>query len=117
VFGNPLGNWFMVLSSMADRVHPSWLDVLTDPVRLDVLLALSAARAGSAAEIACMCHASERTVKRHLDTLVVLGLARVGRPRGDERSGRTPRRFVLDAAVKERTDALVELLSKPLSPA
>jgi predicted ArsR family transcriptional regulator len=107
----------MVSRPMSDRVHPSWLDVLTDPVRLDVLLALSSLRAGSAAEVARMCHASERTVKRHLDVLVTLGLAKEGTPRGDERYGRPPRRFVLDAAVRERTDALVELLSKPLSPA
>ena len=74
---------------MNGAVHSTWLEVLTDPVRVDVLSALSKTGSGSASEIARRCHATERTVKRHLDSLVALGLAHESREgSGSERLGR-----------------------------
>ncbi|MDX6635468.1 MAG: Helix-turn-helix domain [Solirubrobacterales bacterium] len=98
-------------------VHSTWLEVLTDPVRLDVLFALSETGAGSAGEVARRCHATERTVKRHLDALVALGLAHESREgSGSERLGRPPTRFILDGMVRERARAMFALLSQPLAP-
>lgn len=102
---------------MDSSIHPTWLEVLTDPVRLDVLFALSSHGSGSAAEIAACCHAGERTVKRHLHALVALGLAREARVgSGSERPGRPPTRFILDGVVRERAKALFALLIQPLTP-
>jgi|GEM_PF-5229115 len=106
------------MSTQNNTVHPTWLEVLSDPVRCDILFALSLTGAGSAGEVAQRCHASERTVKRHLDALVALGLARRSRGESDiERSGRPPVRFILDGAVRERARAMLALLSQPLGPA
>lgn len=105
------------MRTVSNTVHPTWLEVLADPVRLDVLFALSATGAGSAGEVARRCHASERTVKRHLEALVALGLVR--RSRGEsnsERPGRPPTRFILDGAVRERAEAMFALLSQPPGP-
>jgi predicted ArsR family transcriptional regulator len=101
---------------MSGVVHPSWLEVLTDPIRLDVVFALSSLGAGSAGEVARCCHATERTVKRHLDTLVSLGLARESRFTDGERPGRPPTRFILDEKVRSRVTALFVLLKHPLVP-
>lgn len=98
-------------------IHPSWHEILTDPVRLDVLLALSLSGSGSAGEVARSCHAGERAVKRHLHALVTLGLVRETRPGSDgERPGRPPTRYILDGAVRERVTHLFALLKQPLQP-
>jgi predicted ArsR family transcriptional regulator len=100
-----------------NRLHPNWLEIITDPVRLDVLFALSPTGAGSVSQIARRCHASERTVRRHLDALVALGFVRESPPdRGSERPGRPPTRFILDGLVRDRVMALFDLLSQPLAP-
>lgn len=102
---------------MDSAIDPSWIEVLTDPVRLDVLFALGVAGSGTASEVATGCHATEQTVKRHLDALVALGLARESKEgTGSERLGRPPTRFVLDGMVRERTKAMFALLSQPLAP-
>jgi predicted ArsR family transcriptional regulator len=91
--------------------------VLTDPVRLAVLMTLSTMGNGSAAEIAQRCHASERTVKRHLDALVALGIVRESRGEsGSDRRGRPPARFILDATVRDRALEVFALLRQPLPP-
>lgn len=102
---------------MDSRIDPSWMEVLTDPVRLDVLLALSTAGGGTAGEIAAECHATEPTVKRHLNAFVALGLAREARAVGDgEKPGRPPTRFILDARIRRRAEELFAVLRQPLSP-
>lgn len=99
------------------EVHSTWLEVLVDPVRLNVLLALGDRGAGTAGEIAARCHASERTVKRHLEALVTLGVTRKAPAESDgERPGRPPARFILDNAAREQARTLVALLSQPLGP-
>jgi predicted ArsR family transcriptional regulator len=98
-------------------VHSTWLEVLTDPIRLRVMLALSTTGKGSAAELAQSCHASERTVKRHLDALLALGLIRQLRNEpGSDRRGRPPTRFILDSAVRDDAREVFSLLSQPLGP-
>lgn len=102
---------------MDGRIHPSWHEVMTDAVRLDVLFALTSVGSGSAGEIAQCCHASERTVKRHLQALVALGVARVGASgRDGERPGRPPTRYVIDGAVRKRAERLFQLLNQPFAP-
>jgi DNA-binding transcriptional ArsR family regulator len=98
-----------------EPLHWSWAAILTDPVRLAVLRALSELQSATIAELRCRCHASERTVRRHLEALGALGLV-LEQP--GERDGLSPgrpgRRFVLDAEVGTRVSALFELLREPL---
>ena len=101
---------------MDERIDPSWLEILTDPIRLDVLFALSSTGSGSTAEIAECCHASERTVRRHLDALVALGFAREAQHDAEaEKPGRPPARFILDGLVRDRVRTLFDLLGEPLA--
>jgi len=101
-----------------DLVHHTWLKLLASPVRVNVLFSLGALGSGSAADVAAHCHASERAVKRHLDSLVALGVAHELREENDngERRGRPPTVFVLDSAVRGNARALRELLSQPPVP-
>lgn len=104
------------ISPGAGTVHPSWLAVLSDPVRLNLLRCLcEAERALSSGELAPRAHTSERTVRRHLDALAELGLVD---QRHGESDGETPGRpatcFTLPAGVREATLALFDLLSRPL---
>ena len=106
------------ISTGAGTVHPSWLAVLSDPVRLNLLRCLSEAQGPmTSGELAPEAHTSERTVRRHLDALVELGLAE---ERGGQSDGETPGRpaasFTLSSAVRQATLALFDLLSRPLGP-
>ena len=104
-------------SDANNTVHPSWVGVLTDPVRLGILHAMCELGAATPLQLSTHCHTSDRTVRRHLEALVALGLAREQR---GERDGLTPgrpaSRFVLDGEAEERVAALFELLSEPLGP-
>ena len=103
--------------SIANSVHHSWLDVLTDPVRLAIIQALVEREAGTAADLVRESHASYRAVHRHLDVLVNLGLVRELRGESDgESPGRPASVFSLDPRTRESATALLELLSEPLEP-
>ncbi len=104
------------ISTGAGTVHPSWLAVLSDPVRLNLLRCLCEAQGSmTSGELAPMAHTSERTVRRHLDALVELGLAEERRGRSDgETPGRPAASFTLSSAVRQATAALFDLLSRPL---
>jgi DNA-binding transcriptional ArsR family regulator len=98
-------------------VHPSWLDVLSDPVRLAVLRWLTEVGGATVAELAEDVHASDRTVQRHLAALVALEIVREAKSKGDgESPGRPPSRFSLDPRARESALALFAVLSEPLGP-
>lgn len=104
-------------SDTRGMVHPSWLAVLSDPVRLNLLRCLGEVEMASAAQLAPRAHASERTLRRHLDTLVELGLAEEHRGESDgETQGRPAAGYTLSALAREQTEALFDLLSRPLGP-
>ncbi len=98
-------------------VHPSWLPVLSDPVRLNLLRCLCEVETVTTGELAPKAHTSERTVRRHLDVLVELGLAEERRGQSDgETPGRPAASYTLRAATREQARALFDLLSQPLGP-
>ncbi len=106
------------ISGGGGTVHASWLAVLSDPVRLNVLRCLCEMGTVTAAELAPRAHTSERAVRRHLDALVELGLADGRRGQSDgETPGRPAASYTLSAAARERVLALFELLSEPLGSA
>ncbi len=99
-------------------VHPTWLDVLTDPVRLDLLRVLAESGTASAAELRQRAHVSDPTLRRHLEALEVLGLLR--RLPGESNGltpGRPATRFGLYAEARESVEELFRVLAKPLNGA
>lgn len=105
---------------MGDRsdsvVHSSWLDVLTDPVRLGILRTLCQQGVTRTADLMSSTHASERTLRRHLDALVAVGVVQEIRGESDgETPGRPASRFALETRTQESAAALFKLLEQPLA--
>jgi predicted ArsR family transcriptional regulator len=88
------------LSSMQQR--PGWLDVVADPVRLQILRHLSQVSEATASELTTRNQASYQTLRRHLEVLEAFGVieARPGQSDG-ETSGRPATRFSLSPEVRE----------------
>ena len=82
--------------------HSHWLDVIADPVRLQILRSLSQVTEASASELASHSQASDQTLRRHLEALQTSGVieARPGRSDG-ETSGRPATRFSLAPGVRD----------------
>ena len=106
------------ISNRDGVVHASWLTVLSDPVRLNLLCCLCEVEAATAGELAPRAHIGERTTRRHLEALVGLGLTDERRGQSDgETPGRPAASYALSAAARQRVLALFELLRQPLEPA
>jgi DNA-binding transcriptional ArsR family regulator len=90
--------------SGAQQAH--WLDVIADPVRLQILRVLSQVSEASVSELASHSQASYQTLRRHLEALQTTGVieARPGRSDG-ETSGRPAARFSLAPGVREEVRA------------
>jgi DNA-binding transcriptional ArsR family regulator len=103
--------------AVENPLHGSWMAILTDPVRLALLQALSECGSATTAQLCQRCHTSDPTMRRHLEALEALGLVR---EHPAERDGLTPgrpaKRYILDADVGTKVCALFELLSDPLVP-
>lgn len=96
-------------------VHSSWFDLLTDPVRLTLVHSLCVLEEPTAAELVSHSHASDPTLRRHLEALVTLGLAREHGGESDGLTrGRPAARFSLDPDVREAATALFEILAEPI---
>lgn len=99
------------------RLHWSWAAVLSDPVRLSVLEGLCELETANATELGACCHASDRTLRRHLEALEELGLVREQPGERDGVTpGRPPSRFSVDARARERIRALLAVIREPLVP-
>jgi predicted ArsR family transcriptional regulator len=96
----------------ATRAAPSarrqshWLDVVADPVRLQILRALSQVTEATASELAASSPASYQTLRRHLDALEAFGVIqeRPGVSDG-ETSGRPAAHFSLTPEVRDSVRA------------
>lgn len=79
-----------------------WLDVVADPVRLQILRALSQVSDATASELAAHSPASYQTLRRHLEALETFGVIRARPGVSDgETSGRPAARFSLSPDVRE----------------
>jgi predicted ArsR family transcriptional regulator len=80
----------------------NWLEVIAEPVRLQILRSLCVVPEATAAELAKRSPASHQTLRRHLEVLESAGVieARAGSSDGSS-SGRPAARFSLAAAVRE----------------
>lgn len=96
-------------------IDPSWVAVLTDPVRLVMLRTLCRCGGTTIAELSRYSHTSTRTTRRHLEALVALGVVNEHRGRSDGITpGRPATRFAIDPGAREQVTALFELISDPL---
>ena len=102
-----------------------WLAVVADPTRIHILLSLSHGGTATATELATAIAASNQTLRRHLEALVVFGLLREKPGQSDgETPGRPASRFSLSRP--EIGESLQQLLrasseisrptSKPSAP-
>jgi predicted ArsR family transcriptional regulator len=91
--------------------------VFADPIRLTILQLLHRRDTASVRELAAAAHSSDRTLRRHLDALIAMGIAHeVEGERESIRPGRPPNVFLLDPAVREDLGALFAILERPLEP-
>jgi predicted ArsR family transcriptional regulator len=90
-----------------------WLDVIADPVRLQILRSLSKVTDATAAELADRTPASYRTLRRHLEALEALDVveSRPGVSDG-ETFGRPATRFSLPDDVRESVRSVFERPSR-----
>ena len=97
------------LSSTQQRPH--WLDVVADPIRLQIIRSLSRVEEATASELASRSQASYQTLRRHLEVLQARGVidARPGQSDG-ETSGRPAMRFRLSPDVR---DSIVAVFGTP----
>jgi predicted ArsR family transcriptional regulator len=91
---------------LSTQQQPHWLDVVADPVRLQILRSLSRVGEATASELAARGQASQQTLRRHLEALEAFGVieARPGESDG-ETSGRPATRFRLSPEVRESVRA------------
>lgn len=84
------------------RPRSHWLDVVADPVRLQILRVLSQVADATVAELAAHSAASYQTLRRHLEALETCGVIceQPGVSDG-ETSGRPAARFSLSPDVRE----------------
>jgi len=85
-----------------------WLDVVADPVRLQILRTLARVGDASASELADRSPASYRTLRRHLEALEAMRVieSRPGVSDG-RRAGRPAVRFHLAPAVRESVSSIL----------
>lgn len=109
-------------SVTAFRAHPAagrstWLGLLTDPVRLNVVGALLETPEASAAELLDRSQTSSPTLRRRLEAMKTLGLVEELAGESDGRSpGRPASRFRLSPQARERAEAVFAALNEPLRP-
>jgi DNA-binding transcriptional ArsR family regulator len=106
-----------VINQAEKALHWSWVGILSDPVRLELLRALCQMGVATTGELRRHCHTSDPTVRRHLEALETLGL--VCESPG-ERDGLTPgrpaKRWNLHLEAAAKLSVLFDLLSDPLVP-
>jgi predicted ArsR family transcriptional regulator len=99
-----------VLSRAPRRPH--WLDVIADPVRLEILRSLSQVSDATTTELAVRSPASYQTLRRHLDALKAVGVIQAQPGVSDgETGGRPATRFSLMPEIRESVCLAFEMSS------
>jgi predicted ArsR family transcriptional regulator len=99
----------MVTAAASPRDGRShWLEVVADPVRLQILRELSRVEDATASQLANESPASYQTLRRHLEALQVSGVIRAKAGVRDGENGRPAVRFSLDPALRESVRAAID---------
>lgn len=94
---------------MATRQREHWLDVVADPVRLQILRTLCQVTEATAAELASHSPASYQTLRRHLEALETVGVVRARPGVSDgESCGRPAARFSLSPTLRESVRSAID---------
>lgn len=89
-------------------VSRSWVDVVAEPVRLQILRSLTEVPEATASELAESSPASYQTLRRHLEALEAFGIVRARPGISDgETTGRPPTRFSLAPAVRKSVSSVL----------
>jgi DNA-binding transcriptional ArsR family regulator len=88
-------------TSATAQSGPSLLEAVADPIRLQILRALSAVPEATAAELAQWSQSNYRTLRRHLETLMIFGVLEERRGESDGQTpGRPAARFRLSESAR-----------------
>jgi DNA-binding transcriptional ArsR family regulator len=85
-----------------------WLEVIADPVRLQILRKLSRVEEATTSELASDGPASYQTLRRHLEALEASGVIRARAGVSEGESGRPATRFSLDPGQRESVRLAVD---------
>jgi predicted ArsR family transcriptional regulator len=85
-----------------------WLEVVADPVRLQILRTLSRVDAATTSELASESPASYQTLRRHLEALEAFGVIRARAGVSEGESGRPAARFSLDPELRESVRSAID---------
>ncbi len=89
-------------TSTATEDGSGWLEVVADPVRLQILRALAIVPHATASKLAMASQTSRQTLRRHLEALVTLGVIEEEAGECDgETPGRPASRYSLPSPVRE----------------
>jgi len=88
--------------------HSNWLEVVADPVRLQILRRLSRVDDATTAELASDSPASYQTLRRHLEALEAFGVIHTRAGTSGGASGRPAARFSLDPALRESVRSAID---------
>ena len=91
------------------RQRSHWLDVIADPVRLQILRSLSQVTDATASELALHSPASYQTLRRHLEALEAFGVIRARPGVSDgETAGRPAARFSLTPEIRDSVGSVFD---------
>jgi predicted ArsR family transcriptional regulator len=85
-----------------------WLEVIADPVRLQILRKLSQVKEATTSELASDSPASYQTLRRHLEALEASGVIRARPGVSEGGSGRPAARFSLDPQLRESVRSAID---------
>lgn len=88
--------------------HSHWLEVVADPVRLQILRKLSRTNDATISELASDSPASYQTLRRHLEALQASGVIRARAGVSEGESGRPAARFSLNPKLRESVRSAID---------
>jgi predicted ArsR family transcriptional regulator len=88
--------------------HSNWLEVIADPVRLQILRKLSRVDAATTTQLASDSPASYQTLRRHLEALEAFGVIRVRAGVSEGATGRPAARFSLAPELRESVRSAID---------
>ncbi len=96
-----------------ERAETAWIGAIADPVRLAILRSLIATGDATVAELISFGSASGQTVRRHLESLVAVGIVaeRAGESDG-ETAGRPAARFSLRPDIRESVRVFLDVFDR-----
>lgn len=97
----------MATAAPAKAEGSHWLEVIADPVRLQILRELSRVEDATTSELASDGPASYQTLRRHLEALEASGVIRARAGVSGGENGRPATRFSLDPSLRESVRSAV----------